>query len=581
MQGGRGPRLALLGTAAALVGVHAAVGALSPLQGSDWDGVIGAHRALVGPLGDALAALAARSTPWHAVSSAAASLALVLGAFRLAARRGGDPGRWSDVLGVALVSAVIWIALPRAGAMWFQRSYAATQVTGAALVVWFLVPFRCRTALAGRAWPAVMFVAGLAAGATTRQCALAAVIGAAIWTRRTPRAERRAWMMLGLAGAVIGLVASVVRAPWVELGRVVTRFEPDLVALAPLVRAAAPLVALIGLLVLARQLRARAPDGLDVAAAPEPPAALDAGDALGWLAAWFGFGVAGLFGPRASEATLLPAAVAFAAGALPVLQWLAGTRWIRRVLIGLAIGVHAVAWSAALATYRELGAVFDARMTAIARTGVGGVATVAPYPRAQPGFWSIGEDWADLGLRTSLARAWRLAGIELAPPFRQLEHSPELELVLELDGATPDQLAAAGAPRRWPGELAPARRTFTALVARLRATTGRPVIARLRVAGLEFTARHGRPLLAAWSDGAEVTAPDPARTSIDTRAVISIAPKLAVQFGEAWVVRPQTAEPAECTAGKCSVPVERAETTALVLCNAERCLAAEAWVPHF
>lgn len=640
MTDARRARLALLGLAAAMLAVHGTVGWLCPLQGDDWSFLLGSQPGLAGPLGDAVATLLARAAPWHAILSPVAGAALVLGTFTLGARRRPDPGRGRDVLGIALVSCMIWIALPRAGAMWFHRSYAAAQIYGGAVVAWFLVPFRCRCRLEGRVWPAVMGVAGLAAGATTRQLAIAAVTGAAVWLVRTPRPQRRRWMTVGLVGAAVGLVAGFVRSPWSELGRVFGRFEPNLVALGPLMRAGGPLILLTALLVLATLLRARSrpppagesppapgvptagepatgesPAVLGVPAAGEPaageppavPAAPaaggsgdagearaaratdspeseppDAGDALGWLAAWLGLGVAALLGPRGSEATQLPAALALCAGVLPILTWLAGVRFVRWTLVCLVAGVHLVAWTLALSTYGALGAEFRDRMAAIARTPVCQVATVRPYASLAPGFWSIGEDWADLGLRSTLARAWGLGGIELAPPFRQLERSPELALALEVDQVSDAELAAAAAPACWPHELAPARRTFAALVDRLRATTGRRVSARLRATGIEFPARRGRPVLAAWSEGAALVAPEVARSALDvtSRATISIPPSLA-QLPEAWQVGPRGADAVRCAPGRCTIPVQRAERTILVLCDARRCVAADAWVPRF
>lgn len=606
---GGGPRLALLGFVAALLAVHGIAGWLSPLAGEDWDYLLGGHRGAAGsPLGDLVGWLLVRSALAHPLGGAVAAVAVILGGFALGARRLPDPRRGSDALGVALVSCILWIALPRAGAMWFHRSDAAAQIWGAAIAAWFLVPYRCRSPLTGRGWPAAMALAGLVAGAATRQVALAAVVGAAIWTARTPRREWRAWMAAGLAGAAAGLIAGFARSPWIELGRVFGRLEPTLVAMAPVLRAGGPVIAATALLALA--VRLRRPAGLGDAhgrrgpggsrgplagessgsvaagassgsAASEP--GFDAGDALGWLVAWLGLGVAAQLGPRASEATLLPAAVALAAGALPALTWLAGARWIRRALVAAVIGAHAAVWILALSAVGAHGGELRERMAVIAATPAGRVATVRPYAELQPGYWSPGEDWAELALRTRLARAWGLAGIELAPGFRGLERGAELDLALEVDGASAEEVVAAAPPARWPGELAPARRAFVELVERLRKATRRPVVARLRVRGLEDAALRGRPVLAAWADAGAVVAPEVRRAALDGygRAVISIAPELAARLDDAWQIDPGGAAPVRCPAGRCAVQVQWTEVTALVLCDATRCLIAEAWRPRF
>jgi hypothetical protein len=480
---------------------------------------------------------------------------------------------------------MIWIALPRAGAMWFHRPYVAAQIYGAALAVWFLAPFRCRWPLVGAGWPVAMFAAGLAVGSTTRQIALAAVIGAAIAVARPRRPGLRRWMVPGLAGAAIGLVAQAVRWPGTDLIYVFAHPERSLVRMEPLLQAGGPLIVGIALLVVARLVLQPAD-----AAAPDPAPASrwggpvpEAGDSLAWLGAWLGLGVAALLGPSSTAATQLPAAVALGAGALPYLSWLAGARFARRILIGLAAGVHLVAWPLALSSYGALAGESRDRMAAIARTPANRVAIVAPYARIVPDYWWIGEDWAEAAPRDQLARdLWGLAGIDLAPPFRQLEPSPDLHLALEVDGVPDALLAAAAPPRAWARDLSGARRQFTALLARLRAVTGRAASARLRVTDVELAAGAPRPIYAAWSEGAAVVAPAVARSAPDptSEQIVSVPRALSAQLSEAWLVTPGGTHPARCADGRCRVKLERAERMVLVLCDARRCLAADAQVPH-
>ncbi len=588
MSAGRGARWALLGFAAALLAVHGVVGWLSPLQGDDWrhlasttgrGGWLAAHA----ELGDAWGYLLARWPVLHAIGTPVAGAIAIAGVFTLSARRLPDPGRWPDVLGLALVSCLIWIALPRAGVMWFHRPYAAAQIYGAALAVWFLVPFRCGWQLGGAGWPVAMFVAGLAVGSTTRQIGLAVTVGAAIAVCRTRWAGSRRWMVPGLAGVAISFAAHAVRWPRTDLIYVFAHPERSLVRMEPLLQAGGPLIALIALLLVARQL-VSSPERAAVAAdarwaTPVP----DAGDSLGWLGGWLGLGVAALLGPSSTAATQLPAAIALCAGALPYLSWLAGTRFARWILISLVVGVHLAAWTLALSTYRELDAGFRDRMAAIARTPANRIATVAPYADVLPDFWSVGEDWAEAAPRDALAlERWGLAGIDLAPPFRQLERSPELHLALEVDGVSDAQLAAARPPPVWARDLVNARRQFTALVARLRSAAGRDVPARLRVTDVELAAGALRPIYAAWSEGGAVVAPAVARSAPDPTSdeTIAVPPALCTELSEAWVVVPGGPRPARCGAGRCHVKLERAERMVLLLCNAARCLAADAQVPH-
>jgi hypothetical protein len=582
-------RWALLGCAAALLAVHGAAGWLSPLQGDDWRQLAGSPDrswlAAHAELAEVWGYLLARWPVVHAIATPVAGAIAIAGVFTLSMRRLPDPGRWSDVLGLALVSCVIWIALPRAGAMWFHRPYAAAQIYGAALAVWFLVPFRCGARLGGVGWPIAMFALGLAVGASTRQIGLAATIGAAIAVSRTRQPGRLRWMVPGLAGVAIRFVAGAVRWPRTDLVYVFAHPERSLVRMEPLLQAGGPLIALIALLVIARQ-RVGPPDRAAAADARWTAPLPDAGDSLWWLGGWLGLGVAALLGPSSTAATQLPAAIALCAGALPYLSWLAGTRFARWILIGLVSGVHLAAWVLALSHYRALDAEFRDRMAAIARTPANRIATVAPYTDILPDFWSIGEDWAEAAGRDALAlERWGLAGIDLAPPFRQLERSPELHLALEVDGVSGAELAAAWPPPVWARDPANARRQFTALVARLRSAVGRDVPARLRVTDGELVAGAPRPIYAAWSDDpddAGVVAPVVTRSVLDPTSVetIGVPPALAARLPEAWVVTPAGAHPARCQPGSCRVKIERAERVVLLLCGAARCLAADAQIPH-
>lgn len=593
MRAGAGPRLALAGFVAATLAVHGLIARWSPLQGDDWRYLLspssrGSWPAGHAQLGDAWGFLLARSTLFHAIVSPVVGAILIVGVFTWSMRRLPDPGRWRDVLGVALVSCMIWIALPRAGVMWFHRSYVAAEIYGAALVVWFLVPFRCGWQRDGTAWGVAMFAAGLAAGATTRQLALTAVVGTAVAVYRTPRSGRWTWMVPGLAGVLISFACE----HGADLVRVFGRLGRNPARLLPLLQGGGQLIALIALLLIvtrlwpAKRSAAAAPAERDLAPARDtrgPAEAPDAGDALCWLGAWLGLGLFAHLGPNLTDVLQLPATLALCAGALPYLCWLAGVRFVRWALVGLVAGVHLVAWTLAISTYAGLDAEFRDRMAAVAHAPAGQIATVRRYSDVLPGYWSVGEDWADLALRSGLARErWGLAGIDVVPPFRQLERSPDLQIVLDVGGVSPDQLAAARPPAWWPRELAPARGQFAALLERLRAISGRGVTARLRAADIDFTARRGRPILAAWSEEAAAVIPEVTRSRPDDtgRTVISVAPSLVAQLDDAWLVGPSGSEPVRCLAGRCVVAEQRAERTVLVLCNAERCLAADAWVPQ-
>jgi len=584
--------VAALAFATVWLAVHGIVGAWAPLGGDDWrharwaathaSGWWPAHASL----GEACAYALVRLASLHALVSPVLGLALVVGVFALAMRRLPDPRRGLDVLGVALASAMLWIALPRAGAMWFHRSYAAAQIWGGAVAVWLAVPYRLgwrgpKSRLRACVCGALAFLVGLLATTSTRAFAVALVCGLVLATLRTRREQRRAWQWAGIAGALLGTGSSIVRAPWAEVGRVFTRLEPTLAALAPLLRAGVVLLAVVGLAVLLRRRR-------DDAGAP------DAGRSLEAVVAWLGLGVVAQLGPRGNDAVWLPAALALVVAVLPWALWLAHARVARSVAIGVVVLLHVVVWRRALVTYAAIRDEAAVRLAVIARTPVGEIARVAPRRQIVGDAWWIGEDWLDAAPREATAReVWGLADLELVPPPRQLERSAALELVLEVEQVTEAQLEAAGPPKRWSRELGVARRQFEALVARLRGVAGPDIVARLRVTNIagpgttaEMSSQQSgaiprrRPIYAAWVEGPRPSPPPTTHGAPDatSQVRIAVAPTLP---SEVWLVTGERAQRLSCTGGSCRARLLQAVRTVTLLCDAQRCLAADAWVPRF
>jgi hypothetical protein len=585
--------VALIVFVGATLAVHGVIAWWSPVQGSAWQTLLRAQRggswlAGVRQTSELCSALVAHATSFHVIVTPLAGLAVLVGTFTLAARRLPDPRRWDDVLGIALVSSLIWVVVPRAGVMWFHRPYA-TQIVGAALVVWLAAAFRCRWRartggdvdasvgargeaglMASAGSSVAMFVAGWLAATTTLQLAVAALVGVGIALARLPRSERQRWMWGALAGVALGAIVCFVRWRWADSSRL--RLDASLAALSQRAGDAAVVITAIGLVVLGRLWHATR-RGLALALP-------DSGEAGRWLAAWLGLVVASLLGPRAPEAALLPASLALCIAVLPSLTWIAHARIGRWMLVAFVVAVHAVAWTRALPTYRALGREYRARMAAITRTPPHQIAVVAPYTQLEPSFWAYGEDWDDAELRETLGQElWQLRDIELVPTYRGLERSADLELALELGAVTADQRHAAQPPAAWPRNLARARRALAGVIARLPATAS----VRLRVTDVDFTTRASRPVFAAWAEPGSQALPAVRRSRPDETGVVTLtlAAALAAELPEAWVVGPSRATRVTCPGGRCRIEVTRAERTVVVLCNPERCLAADAWVPWF
>jgi hypothetical protein len=580
------PRIALAGFFVALVVVHAIVGWCQPLQVDDWThllwnarhdgGWLATHFTFCDMLGYALA----HSVVLHASVSALTYAALVLGAFVLARRRLPRLDAWDDVLDVIVVSALLWIAQPRAGFVWFHRTHVAWHVCGCAVAVWLLAPFRCRWRVGGAGMIALA-LAGLVAGTSSRQIALATLVGLALAVRRTPRPERARWMWVALAALVAGTIVGFIDAPHMEPLKVLHRgLEPTLGALNLPIREGGQLIALVLLLALAKlgidQLRPHARPEAPAVELPEPR------ETHAWFWGWFATCVVCLFGPRYSEATLLPATLMLVIAALPYVAWLCATRVLRWAIIAIAIGVHATAWATALALFAKLGGEFDDRMARLERAPAGSVAVIAPYSEVLPTSWFFGEDWSSPGRQLVGIELFGLRDIDFESGFRKLEDNPHLDIRLESEGL-PDEQVRAASPVYWATEAGNARLQLEDFVKRAERAAGKPFTARLVVGQLEFPERKGRPLQVGWYEHGELTAPRVARSNPDPtdRQNITLPPALAAAHGESYVVRDGKAVPVGYDGAAYRVQPMVVGLVAVVACDPQRCLLVDAFLPHF
>lgn len=580
------PPIALLGFVAATVVVHAVVGWWQPLQTDDWEhllwdvrhdgGWLGSHFTSSDMLGYALA----HGRLLHAAVCGVAFAALVIGAFVIARRRLPRPAARDDVLEVIAISALLWITQPRAGFTWFDRPNVAAHLCGCAAALWLIAPFRCGWRV-GRGGVLALAAAGLFVGTSSRQIATAALVGLAVWMRRTPPPERARWMHAALGALAAGATAGFIDAPHVELYRVFHRgLEPNLIVLNLPIRENGQLIALVVLLALAKlaldALRPGAPRD------PAPPALPEPRETRAWFWTWLGICVICLFGPRYSEATLLPATTVLVIAALPYVRWLCTTRLVGRAVVAIAIGVHAIAWPTALGLFARLDDEFRDRVTRLERAPAGSVAVIAPYSENLPSSWFFGEDWSAASRQLVGIELYGVRDIAFDPRFGKLEDNPGVEIALDADGLTAEQRRSAS-PAYWATDVSSAREQFELFVERAERAAGDRFTARLAVAGIDFPQRRGRPLEAARYERGALLAPRALRGNPDPndRQQITLPPAVAAAYPEAYAVRGGASEPLRYDGSALRVRPMVAGLLAVVACEPRRCLLVDAFRPRF
>ena len=252
----------------------------------------------------------------HVIATPLVGLALVLGLFTIAARRLPN-NAWSDVIAITALAACAWIATPDAALVWSQRPNV--WIYGAAAALWVAAPYRCHWQPRAIHVP-LIFVGALCAGSSTRQIAvpLVALVGYAIHRMARPRPR---WAWIGLAGLVLGTVATFIAVPMLDLAAFVEG-SGKLVVLTMSLQKGAQLFALLLALVLVAVVHAHLrPKAAVLAFAPD-----DAVETTRWIWVWCGLALLAVFDPGFSHATLFPAALILAIAAYPYLGWLT-SRW--------------------------------------------------------------------------------------------------------------------------------------------------------------------------------------------------------------------------------------------------------------
>lgn len=572
-------RIALVAFFVALVAVHAVLAMWTPIQGDDWNHWIWAGQHQGSSAGtwlashfqfsDAIGYVLARFRIVHMIVTPLVFVALVIGLFTLAMRR---LPRGEDILGVALVSAMLWLGQPSAGVTFFHTPYTASLVYGAAGAVWFAVPFRCgwnvRTP-----WLPLLVLAGYCAGTSTRGIAFALLVCVTVMLRRMPRQR---WMWIAFAGLVVGVIAGFALPPWLEIPRVTRRgLEANLVLIKLPIEEIGELISFTAAFFILDLVLAAV--GKTSAPASERPEATQPI----WLAVIaFATVIVCLFGPKYNEPLLLPATTLVIVACVPFTLWLARVPLTRYLLIALVVIVHATAWSIALAKYRRLGSEGEARLAKLQSAEPTKVAVVPPYSQTLSDFWFIGEDLGIARVRELVAiQGFGLGGVSLEPAFRRMELDPDVQLALEVEGVSAAQLEQARAPRVWASDISAARKQFEQFANRLTKIVGKP-LARLVVKNLAWT--DSRPLVVSWLDGKGLMNPRVSRSTLDENSFYTIriygAP--AKLFKQAWIVERGTKTETSYRGGSPRLRALNATLQVVVVCNPDVCLVADAFIPR-
>lgn len=567
-------RWLIIAMIAAMAIVHGLACLWSPVLGDDWgqrvwlathDGSFFATHYLVSDL----VTFAVVQCAWvNAVLGAVASCALVVGAFVLAMRR-LPRAELADALGLALISTMLWIGGPHAGVVWFHRSYVASSVLGCAIAVWLLAPLACGWRVSRSLIP-VIAIGGYAVATSTRTLAAAMLVGTLIALRGR---ARELWHRVLVGALLVGTAAAYATPPWLEVPKVVKRgLDPNLVLINVSLREAGHLVALVVFVVLVNAA---------LAAFDKPSASRttlpDLAHAWRWAVACVATAVWALFGPRASEATLLPVTVALAIAVLPLLMWAATGAYVRRGLVALAIGTHAVVWTMSLDIYHRLAGEYAARTAAIEAAAPGSVAVVPAYSQILPTFFEFGEDFAGVASRQLIAnKVYGVRDIAVNPPFRKYEPDPDIRTRLDVDGATDAQVRAARPPALWAGDPTSARYEFTLFAKRLR-DIAPAAHARLTVTNVAFD----QPLVIAQLDAGTIFAPHITRSSGDANDRYTYTIRNPEMFDQAKVITNGVSVAVDYRGGHPGVQPLLAAPQVLVLCGKRGCVLGDAFVPRF
>jgi hypothetical protein len=466
---------------------------------------------------------------------------------------------------VLLVSALLWVNVPRFGVLCSYRGAATTYLVGLCVAVWFLVGLRGAAAreAAGRgprgALALAFLPAGLLAGLTTRP--IATVLLVVCWriSRRLHPLPR--WAIAGLAGVAAGAV--VLWAPEAREwpARAVARGLDETMRMLKTQLRVPVWVASTVLALWLGQLAWRRGRGRDDPSFSETEVeVMTAGLAVGFgltllavVGTWFLSGE--MAGPSAASTVVVALA----------LLGLARGRVARLALVGGALLVQLFVANASLRALAVAHRTYAARIAALEAAPRGSVATVPAYAQHGSSPWFWGDDLRLSSLRDRVATlGFGLRGIEISPPYRTLEAVPPLRLHHETGDA-------ARFPTFYSADLNTARQQFIGAVRR----TPPPVSARLVVDGVTIPGRPGE-VLASWTEGRHVIEPVVAFAGVDAEGQLRLVPSNVPDVVSAWEVELASGAAQELELddddGLYRLRPGRRMVVGVVVCTAERCM---------
>lgn len=152
--------------------------------------------------------------PWHEIVTPLVELALFYLLTALVIGRWPSWRRTDDALVMATTTAIIFLTARSFGPMLFYRPYTGNYLYGLVLNLLWLVPYRFHAEEARRRspiWAPVMFVLGVIAGLANEHTGpafiAAGLFALIVYWRRGERFVP--WAVLGLAGAIVGLLALI------------------------------------------------------------------------------------------------------------------------------------------------------------------------------------------------------------------------------------------------------------------------------------------------------------------------------------------------------------------------------------
>jgi hypothetical protein len=425
----------------------------------------------------------------HVVLTPLVELALVFVVHAIALGRWPAPNA-RDARAIAIIQALLWLAAPAPGLLWFYRPFTTNYLYGFTLQLSLFAPYRF--ALAGRVpaswWRApAMLALGFAAGMTNEHTGPSSILAlgacVVIIARRhaIARWAQRAWLAAGALGLFLGYAALYfapgqheryggTAAGTTPLGSLADRgLEGGYTAFARLFVHAqlAPLLAFAVIVVAAWRARRRgeAAPGLD----------RDRALAIAGLVAWAS-AITGtlLLSPLIGERMYFaPAVLLIVACVIAIDAFAAGDRAVARAAGGIAAAVLAV--HAVVFVRVQLEAHDDAadRYARLERAAPGSIAVVPPFHRVPRSRWFWGDDFVYASLREYVAHeVFGLGGIEIEGAPRWAEPTPPYRFAIAYRYESPlDRAALAAAvplpdytPTFWEWVIAQQRKLLPSLV---------------------------------------------------------------------------------------------------------------------